>query len=126
MARAAATTDVFNAIAETRRRQIIELLAKRGAMGVSALVLVLGLPQPTVSKHLSVLRQVGIVSTTQQGQQRIYELQPHRLREVNDWMKQFERLWAHQLGRIKQRAEQAAQSHSNLKLTRRNSKKGKL
>jgi DNA-binding transcriptional ArsR family regulator len=108
MARAATTADVFNAIAEPRRRQIIELLARRGTLGVSALVLALGMPQPAVSKHLSVLRQVGIVSTTQQGQQRIYELQPHRLREVNDWIKQFERFWTHQLDRIKQRAERTA------------------
>ena len=80
MARAATTTDVFNAIAEPRRRQIIEVLARRGALAVGALVVTLGLPQPAVSKHLGVLRKVGIVSVTQQGQQRLYQLEAKELK----------------------------------------------
>src|ERR1700748_2607124 len=72
MARAATTTDVFNAIAEPRRRQIVELLARRGALAVGTLVVLLGLPQPAVSKHLSVLRKVGIVAVAKQGKQRVY------------------------------------------------------
>jgi DNA-binding transcriptional ArsR family regulator len=105
MARAATTTDVFNAIAERRRRQIIEVLASRGALAVSALVVTLGLPQPAVSKHLGVLRQVGVVSVTKQGQQRLYQLEAKELKSVHDWTKKFEQHWSHQLDRIKQRAE---------------------
>ncbi|MGD9636123.1 MAG: ArsR/SmtB family transcription factor, partial [Pirellulales bacterium] len=71
MARAATTTDVFNAIAEPRRRQIVEVLAGKGALAVGAIVLAVGLPQPAVSKHLGVLRKVGIVSVTSEGQQRL-------------------------------------------------------
>jgi DNA-binding transcriptional ArsR family regulator len=108
MARAATTTDVFNAIAEPRRRQIIEVLARRGALAVSVLVVTLGLPQPAVSKHLGVLRKVGIVSVTKQGQQRLYQLEAKELKSVHDWTKKFEQHWSHQLDRIKQRAERKA------------------
>jgi DNA-binding transcriptional ArsR family regulator len=108
MARAATTTDAFNAIAEPRRRQIIEVLARRGALAVSALVVTLGLPQPAVSKHLGVLRKVGIVSVTKQGQQRLYQLEANKLKSVHDWTKKFEQHWSHQLNRIKQRAERRA------------------
>jgi DNA-binding transcriptional ArsR family regulator len=105
MPRAATTTDVFNAIAEPRRRQIVEVLARRGAIAVSVLVVTLGMPQPAVSKHLGVLRKVGLVSVTKQGQQRLYQLEAHKLKAVHDWAKKFERHWSHQLDRIKQRAE---------------------
>src|SRR5262245_44182563 len=107
MPRAATTTDVFNAIAERRRRQIIELLARRGALVVGALVLALGLPQPAVSKHLGVLRKVGVVLVDKDGRQRVYRLNARELRSVYDWIKTFEQHWSHQLDRIKQRAEQA-------------------
>lgn len=105
MPRATTTSDVFNAIAEPRRRQIVELLSHRGALAVGAIVLSLGLPQPAVSKHLSVLRQVGIVSVAKQGQQRVYNLQAKELKHVHDWISKFERHWTHQLNRIKERAE---------------------
>jgi DNA-binding transcriptional ArsR family regulator len=108
VARAATTSDVFNAIAEPRRRQIIELLARRGAVAVGVLVTALDLPQPTVSKHLNVLRQVGVVSVSQNGQQRIYQLEADKLKLVHDWTTKFEQHWSHQLDRIKQRAERRA------------------
>ncbi|MCI0364342.1 MAG: metalloregulator ArsR/SmtB family transcription factor [Phycisphaerales bacterium] len=105
MARAPTTTDVFNAIAEPRRRQIIDLLARRGSLAVGAVVLALGLSQPAVSKHLGVLREVGIVSAVKQGQQRVYRLEGKELKHVYDWISKFERHWSHQLDRIKLRAE---------------------
>jgi DNA-binding transcriptional ArsR family regulator len=108
MARAATTTDIFNAIAEPRRRQIIELLAGRGGMAVGAVVAAIGLAQPAVSKHLAVLHEVGVVSVTQQGRQRLYQLEAGELRCVFEWSSKFERLWTHQLNRIKERAEQTA------------------
>jgi DNA-binding transcriptional ArsR family regulator len=110
MPRAATTTDVFNAIAEPRRRHIIEVLARRGALAVGALVVTLGIPQPAVSKHLGVLRKVGVVSVTRQGQQRLYQLEAKELKAVHDWAKRFEQHWNHQLDRIKQRAERRARS----------------
>jgi len=108
MPRAATTTDVFNAIAEPRRRQIVEVLARRGALAVGALVITLGLPQPAVSKHLGVLKKVGVVSVTKQGQQRLYQLEAKELKAVHDWTKKFEQHWTHQLDRVKERAERKA------------------
>ena len=113
MARAATTTDVFNAIAEPRRRQIIDVLARRGALAVGALVVTLGLPQPAVSKHLGVLRKVGLVSVNKNGQQRVYRLNAQQLKPVSDWVKPFEQFWSQQLDRIKERAEQRAQQRSD-------------
>ncbi|BBO32308.1 ArsR/SmtB family transcription factor [Lacipirellula parvula] len=110
MPRASTTTDVFNAIAEPKRRQIIEVLARRGALAVGALVLTLGMPQPAVSKHLGVLRKVGIVSVTKQGQQRLYQLEAKELKAVHDWANKFERHWSHQLDRIKERAERKSKA----------------
>jgi DNA-binding transcriptional ArsR family regulator len=112
MARAATTTDVFNAIAEPKRRQIIELLARRGALAVGALVVLLGQPQPAVSKHLGVLRKVGVVSVAKDGRQRVYRLNPQELKSVFDWAKAFEHFWSKQLDRIKERAEQKARQKS--------------
>jgi DNA-binding transcriptional ArsR family regulator len=108
MPRAASTTDVFSAIAEPRRRQIVELLAQRGALAVGAMVLALGLPQPAVSKHLAVLRDVGVVSVERQGQHRLYALEGKELKHVHEWISKFERYWSHQLNRIKERAERRA------------------
>src|SRR5271168_2027899 len=99
------TTDVFSAIAEPRRRQIIDLLSRRRGLAVGTIVLTLGLPQPAVSKHLGVLREVGLVSVSKQGQSRMYELNHNQLRPVYDWIKTFERHWDHQLDRIRTRAE---------------------
>jgi DNA-binding transcriptional ArsR family regulator len=108
MPRATTTSDAFNAIAEPKRRAIIELLAKRGALAVGAIVAALGFQQPDVSKHLAVLREVGIVSVSQDGRQRVYRLEAESLKTVHDWVKAFEQFWSHQMDRIKVRAERKA------------------
>lgn len=108
MSRTAVTTDPFTAIAEPRRRQIIELLARQKSLAVGAIVVALGLPQPVVSKHLCVLREVGIVAVNKQSRHRVYELNFERLRTVYDWIKTFERHWDHQLDRIRAKAERRA------------------
>ena len=113
MARAATTTDVFNAIAEPRRRQIIDLLSQNSPRSVADLTAVLNLRQPSVSKHLGVLRQVGVVSVTRQGQHRLYQLNGQKLKPVHDWVKAYERFWTHQLKRIKERAERTARNRSD-------------
>src|SRR5688500_14698339 len=93
MARAATTTDVFNAVAEPRRRQIVEALAT-GERPVNDLVAALGLAQPQVSKHLRVLREVGVVRVRDEGRQRLYRLDGHALKPIHDWVKDYERLWS--------------------------------
>ena len=81
---------------------------------MGAIVLAIGLPQPAVSKHLSVLREVGILSVVKHGQQRIYQLHPQQLKPMYDWLKTYERFWSHQLDRVKQRAERKARERSRL------------
>jgi DNA-binding transcriptional ArsR family regulator len=108
VARAATTSDVFNAIAEPRRREIVNLLALGVEHDVTVLVLKLGLPQPAVSKHLGVLRQVGLVAVRKAGQRRVYRLMPEKLKPVHDWIQHFERFWTDQLDSIKEVAEQKA------------------
>jgi DNA-binding transcriptional ArsR family regulator len=108
MPRATTTSDVFNAVAEPRRREIIALLADGQSRSVGELVDALKLSQPAVSKHLGVLRTVGLVTVAQQGKERFYSLNPQTLKQVHDWVKPFEKLWATQLDRIKQRAERKA------------------
>jgi DNA-binding transcriptional ArsR family regulator len=115
MARAATTSDVFNAIAEPRRRQIIDVLSRSRGLAVGAVVVALGLPQPAISKHLSVLKDVGLVSVSKEGRARVYSLNADRLRPVHDWVKTFEKHWERQLDRIKVRAEQRAAALSNFK-----------
>ena len=105
MPRAATTTDVFNAIAEPRRREIIDVLVDGRAHAVGEVVERLRIPQPAVSKHLGVLRTVGIVSVRKQGQRRLYRLNAEELRPVHDWVKTYRRFWGHQIDRIKERAE---------------------
>ena len=106
MPRAATTTDVFNAIAEPRRREIIDVLVDGREHAVGEVVERLRIPQPAVSKHLGVLRRVGIVSVSKRGQHRLYRLNAEELKPVHDWVKTYQRFWGHQLDRIKQRAEQ--------------------
>ncbi len=105
MPRAATTTDVFNAIAEPRRREIIEVLGRGRAHAVGELVQTLRISQPAVSKHLGVLRKVGIVSVSKHGRHRLYRLNAEELKPVHDWVRTYERFWTHQLARIKERAE---------------------
>jgi DNA-binding transcriptional ArsR family regulator len=93
VARAATTTDAFNAVAEPRRREILDVLAG-GERPVGELVDVLGLAQPQVSKHLRVLREVGAVDVRDQGRQRLYRLNGHALKPIHDWVKGYERTWA--------------------------------
>ena len=93
MPRAATTTDAFNAVAEPRRRQILDLLAA-GERPVNELVELLGIPQPQVSKHLRVLREVGVVQVREDGRQRLYRLNAQALRPIHDWVKDYERLWS--------------------------------
>jgi DNA-binding transcriptional ArsR family regulator len=123
MPRAPTTTDAFSAIGEPRRRQLIDLLARRGALSVGAVVVAVGLPQPAVSKHLGVLRTVGIISVARDGRHRVYRLNPEKLRPVYDWARSFEPFWSHQLERIKERAEREASKRSSL-LTHPNREKG--
>jgi len=111
--RASTTSDVFNAIAEPRRRQIIELLADAGEQPVGELVSRLRLPQPAVSKHLGVLRRVRLVNVSRRGRRRVYRLNPQELKTVHDWARMFERFWSHQLLRIKEQAERKHQERTN-------------
>jgi DNA-binding transcriptional ArsR family regulator len=92
VARAATTADAFNAVAEPRRRQILDVLAS-GERPVNDLVDALGLTQPQVSKHLRVLREVGAVEVRDSGRQRLYRLNGEALKPIFDWVKDFERLW---------------------------------
>jgi DNA-binding transcriptional ArsR family regulator len=93
MARAATTADAFNAIAEPRRRQILDLLAG-GERPVNDLVVELGMAQPQVSKHLRVLRQVGAVAVREEGRHRLYRLNGRALKPIHDWVKSYERSWS--------------------------------
>src|SRR5919204_493782 len=96
MARAATTTDAFNAVAEPRRRQILDALAG-GERAVNDLVAQLGLAQPQVSKHLRVLREVGLVDVRDAGRRRLYRLRGPALKPIHDWVKQYERTWNERL-----------------------------
>ena len=93
MARAATTADAFNAVAEPRRRQILDALVG-GERPVNDLVGQLGLDQPQVSKHLKVLREVGLVHVRDQGRQRMYRLNGKPLKPIHDWVKSYERAWS--------------------------------
>ena len=93
MARAPTTADVFNAVAEPRRRQILDALVG-GERPVNDLVGVLGLGQPQVSKHLRVLREVGAVNVRDEGRQRLYRLNGHTLKPIHDWVSNYERTWS--------------------------------
>jgi DNA-binding transcriptional ArsR family regulator len=99
MVRAATTTDAFNAVAEPRRRQILDVLAD-GERPVNDLVRLLGLTQPQVSKHLRVLRAVGAVEVREQGRQRLYRLNGHALKPIHDWVSSYERFWSQRFDRL--------------------------
>ena len=104
MARAATTSDAFNAVAEPRRREILDYLAL-GERPVGDIVAVLRIEQPSVSKHLKVLRDVGLVRVRRNGRHMMYRTNADAIRPLHEWTKTFERMWAHQLLRVKERAE---------------------
>jgi DNA-binding transcriptional ArsR family regulator len=97
--RAATTADAFNAVAEPRRRQILDVLVG-GERPVNDLVRLLGLAQPQVSKHLRVLREVGAVDVRDHGRQRLYRLNGHALKPIHDWVKNYERSWSERFDRL--------------------------
>jgi DNA-binding transcriptional ArsR family regulator len=104
MARAATTTDAFNAVAEPRRRDILNYLALQ-EQSVGNIVARLGLEQPSVSKHLRVLRDVGLVQARRDGRRILYRVNAEAIRPLHEWTKTFERFWQHQLNRVKALAE---------------------
>src|SRR5262249_11378495 len=99
MARSPTTSDVFNAVAELKRRQILDLLAQ-GEKPVNDVVHALHLAQPQVSKHLRVLKEVGLVTVRGSGRQRLYKLNPDKLKPIHDWVKSFEQFWNESLDRL--------------------------
>jgi len=99
MARASTTTDAFNAVAEPRRRQILDLLAS-GERPVNDLVEAMDLAQPQVSKHLRVLREVGLVAVRGDGRQRVYRINGQPLKPIHDWVKGYERSWSEAFERL--------------------------
>ncbi len=104
MARAATTSDAFNAVAEPRRREILNFLALQ-ERPVNEIVESLGLEQPSVSKHLRVLREVGLVDVRREGRHMLYRTNAEGIRPLHEWTQTFERMWKHQLARIKEQAE---------------------
>jgi DNA-binding transcriptional ArsR family regulator len=99
MARAATTADAFNAVAEPRRRQILDVLAG-GERPVNDLVGLLGMAQPQVSKHLRVLREVGVVDVRNDGRQRVYRLNGHALKPIHDWVRAYESTWSERFDQL--------------------------
>jgi DNA-binding transcriptional ArsR family regulator len=104
MARAATTSDAFNAVAEPRRRDILAFLALE-ERSVGEIVDALSLEQPSASKHLRVLRDVGLVHVRRDGRRMLYRTNADAIRPLHDWASTFERFWSHQLLRVKERAE---------------------
>jgi DNA-binding transcriptional ArsR family regulator len=116
MPRAATTSDSFNAIAEPRRREILNYLALQ-ERPVGDIVDRLGLEQPSVSKHLRVLRDVGLVNVRREGRQIFYRTNAEGIRPLHEWAGTFERFWRHQLIRVKERAEEDATKAAELRRT---------
>jgi len=108
MPRASTTSDAFNAVAEPRRRDILSFLAVQ-ERPVAEIVASLGLQQPSVSKHLRVLRDVGLVHVRRDGRQKFYRTNSEAIRPLHEWAATFERFWRHQLVRVKERAERQAE-----------------
>jgi len=104
MARASTTSDAFNAVAEPRRRDILSLLVSQ-ERPVGDIVAMLELPQPSVSKHLRVLLEVGLVDVRREGRQMFYRTNADAIKPLHEWTGSFERYWSNQLARIKERAE---------------------
>jgi len=104
MARAATTSDTFNAVAEPRRRQILTFLAGHERQ-VGEIVTAIGIDQPSVSKHLGVLRDVGLVHVRRNGRHRLYRTNAEAIKPMHEWTQTFERFWRHQLIKVKELAE---------------------
>jgi DNA-binding transcriptional ArsR family regulator len=121
MARAATTSDAFNAIAEPRRREILSYLVLKERQ-VGEIVVALRLDQPSVSKHLGVLRRVGLVHVRRNGRHRLYRTNAAAIRPLHEWTSTFERYWQHTLVRVKQRAEakMSCEPESNRKVDKEN------
>lgn len=109
MPRAATNSDVFNAVAEPYRRAILDRLAEAGEQPVGSLVETTGLGQPSVSKHLRILKQVGLVSARREGRQRVYRLNADAMRPITNWVRTLDAHLDRQLDQIKQRAERTQQ-----------------
>jgi DNA-binding transcriptional ArsR family regulator len=112
VARAATTADTFNAVAEPRRRQILDVLMG-GERSVGDLVDRLGLAQPQVSKHLRVLREVGAVDVREDGRQRLYRLNGAALKPIHDWVKRYERTWSARFDLLDDVLEELKQQEEN-------------
>ena len=109
MARAATTSDAFNAVAEVRRREILSFLVL-GERPVGDIVDSLRMEQPTVSKHLRVLKEVGLVDVRRNGRRMLYRTNAEAIRPLHEWTSTFEKYWRHQLLRVKERAELKAKT----------------
>ena len=116
MPRASTTSDAFNAVAEPRRREILIFLADQERT-VGDIVVALGMEQPSASKHLRVLRDVGLVHVRRNGRHAMYRTNAHAIRPLHEWASIFERYWSHQLNRVKERAEQKSRSSGHTKTT---------
>lgn len=111
MARAATTSDAFNAVAEPRRREILSLLIVQ-ERPVGEIVAILRIDQPSVSKHLRVLRSTGLVRVRRNGRHKLYSTNAEAIKPLHEWAATFERYWRHQLNRVKERAEEKARAAS--------------
>jgi DNA-binding transcriptional ArsR family regulator len=114
MPRAATTIDIFSAVAEPKRRRMLGVLVD-GERSVNDIVTTLKWPQPQVSKHLGVLRRVGLVSVRYDGRHRFYRVNGARLKPIHDWVVTYEKFWTFQLDRIKSRAEARARAARSAK-----------
>ena len=114
VARAATTSDAFNAVAEPRRREILNYLALQ-ERPVGEIVAALGMEQPSVSKHLRVLKDVGLVRVRREGRRMLYSLDAEAMRPLHEWTGTFERFWRNQLQRVKERAEEMARKRAEEK-----------
>jgi DNA-binding transcriptional ArsR family regulator len=120
MPRAAAASDTFSAIAQSRRRDILDYLAPR-ERPVGDIVVSLRLAQPSVSKHLKVLRDVGLVELRRDGRRVFYRTKAEAIRPLHEWTARFERYWRNQLVRVKARAEQDSKRSEETRIPRRQS-----
>ena len=118
MSRAATTSDSFNAVAEPRRRDILDFLAP-AERPVGDIVAALGLAQPSVSKHLRVLLDVGLVDVRRDGRQAFYRANAEAIKPVHEWTSRFERYWRNQLTRVKERAERQSERNDKNDTPRR-------